>query len=101
MKIRNLHIRYEDDHFTDGKPYSFGLLFDELNFETSDMKLIFERLADMVPKESTASKFEQSHSISESLLKNISAKGFRLYWNCLSEMYIPSSLWQSTSHLKY
>ena len=70
-------------------------------FESSDVKMIFERLADMVPKESDISSFEKGHQISESLLKNLSVKGLRIYWNCLSEMIIPSSLWIQTKHLKY
>ena len=28
-------------------------------------------------------------------------KNVRVYWNCLSEMYIPTSLWESTRHMKY
>ena len=38
---------------------------------------------------------------SNQLLKELRLNGVRLYWNCLSEMYIPSSLWESTRHMKY
>ena len=35
------------------------------------------------------------------LLKDFSIKGFRFYWNCLSEMFIPTSLWEQTADLKF
>jgi hypothetical protein len=57
FKIRRLHIRYEDDYYSADKPYSFGLVFDEVNFESSEMKQIFERLADMTAKEAGISSF--------------------------------------------
>jgi len=38
---------------------------------------------------------------SNQLLKELRLNGVRLYWNCLSEMYIPSSLWESTRQMKY
>jgi hypothetical protein len=38
---------------------------------------------------------------SNQLLKELKLSGVSFYWNCLSEMYIPSSLWESTRHMKY
>ena len=35
------------------------------------------------------------------LLKNCQIDNLRFYWNCMSEMYIPTSLWEQTRHLKY
>lgn len=35
------------------------------------------------------------------LLKDISINGFRFYWNCLSEMFIPTSLWEQTKDLRF
>eukprot|EP00347_Sterkiella_histriomuscorum_P010120 403377528 len=35
------------------------------------------------------------------VLKNCIIENLRVYWNCMSEMYIPTSLWEQTRHLKY
>ena len=45
--------------------------------------------------------FERGKQISNALLKDLKATGVRVYWNCLSEMYIPTSLWEQTRSLKY
>jgi hypothetical protein len=29
-----------------------------------------------------------------SILKDFSVKGLRVYWNCFSEMFVPTSLWE-------
>ena len=43
----------------------------------------------------------QMESSTNQLLKELKVEGVRLYWNCLSEMYIPHSLWESTRQMKY
>ena len=45
--------------------------------------------------------FERGKKITNAVLKDLKASGARVYWNCLSEMYIPTSLWESTRSLKY
>jgi len=35
------------------------------------------------------------------MLKKCFVERLRFYWNCMSEMYIPTSLWEQTRHLKY
>ena len=35
------------------------------------------------------------------VLKELWLKNLAIYWNSESEMYIPTSLWESTRHLKY
>ena len=42
-----------------------------------------------------------SNATQNQLCKDFNLKGLRLYWNCMSEMYIPTSLWDSTRHMKY
>ena len=34
-------------------------------------------------------------------MKNLHIKQARFYWNCMSEMIVPTSLWEQTKHLKY
>ena len=41
------------------------------------------------------------HHVENQLCKDFNLTGVRFYWNCLSEMYIPTSLWESTRHMKY
>ena len=55
----------------------------------------------MRPREVNQAEYEKGKGISNSLIKNLKAKGVKLYWNCLSEMYIPTSLWEQTRTLKY
>ena len=55
----------------------------------------------MRPREVNQADYEKGKGISNSLIKNLKAKGVKLYWNCLSEMYIPTSLWEQTRTLKY
>lgn len=46
INIKRLHLRYEDDYYSFENPYSFGIVIDELSFDSSDMRVFFERLAD-------------------------------------------------------
>jgi len=40
--IKNLHIRYEDDYYCrEGKPYSCGIVVNELKCETSHLRQVF------------------------------------------------------------
>ena len=50
ISIKRLHLRYEDDYYSFENPYSFGIVIDELNFDSSDMRVFFERLADFKTK---------------------------------------------------
>ena len=92
-------MRYEDDYYSSENPYSFGIVLDELNFESSDCRIFFERLADL--KARSANLSEMGYNAKNQLCKDLNLKNARVYWNCLSEMYIPTSLWESTRHMKY
>jgi hypothetical protein len=73
LVINRFHIRYEDDYFADlGRPYSFGILVDEFKCTTGQ---------------------ETNEKI---VHKVIQLQNARVYWNSLSEMFIPSSLWEQT-----
>ena len=47
IKIKKLHLRFEDDFYSSDNPYSWGVVIDELNFDSSDSRKFFERLSDM------------------------------------------------------
>ena len=59
----------------------------------------FLRLADL--KARSANLSEMGYNAKNQLCKDLNLKNARVYWNCLSEMYIPTSLWESTRHMKY
>ena len=65
LTIKRLHVRYEDDFFSNDSPYSFGMVIEELSFATNDT------------------------SDTTKLVKDLSVRGLRVYWNCMSEMYVP------------
>ena len=44
---------------------------------------------------------EMGDHLANHVCKDLNISGLRLYWNCMSEMYIPTSLWESTRHMKY
>ena len=66
LTIKRLHVRYEDDFFSNESPYSFGMVIEELSFVTNDT------------------------SDTTKLVKDLSVRGLRVYWNCMSEMYVPT-----------
>ena len=47
IKIKKLHLRFEDDFYSSDNPYSWGIVIDELDFDSSDSRKFFERLSDM------------------------------------------------------
>ncbi|CDW78351.1 vacuolar protein sorting-associated protein 13a [Stylonychia lemnae] len=95
LLINKVHIRYEDDVFNGEFPFSCGIVMDKLVWESTDQKWRFESLGQNKPTQS------KSNNDPLSMLKNCIIENFRVYWNCMSEMYIPTSLWESTRHLKY
>jgi Mg/Co/Ni transporter MgtE len=77
LTIQKLHIRYEDDYFAEvGKPYSFGILIDQFSCVNSK-------------------------DIESSADKNLQFRNVRVYWNSLSEMFIPTTLWEQTQNQRY
>ena len=84
IQIRKIHIRYEDDYFEAENPYSFGIISDELIFETID--------------NTYSSKTDNQEW---SLNKELHLKNTRVYWNSMSETFIPTSLWEQTKDLEY
>ena len=48
--IKNLHLRYEDDYYSGETPYSFGIVIEELSFDSAEAKVIFEKLSEFEPR---------------------------------------------------
>jgi len=71
LVVTRFHLRYEDDYFADvGRPYSFGLLVDAFKCNTG------------------------ADSQEKRVHKQVSVVNARVYWNSLSEMFIPTTLWE-------
>ena len=47
IKIKKLHLRFEDDFYSSDNPYSWGVVIDELDFDSTDSRKFFERISDM------------------------------------------------------
>ena len=94
LLIQNIHVRYEDDLFTHGKPFSVGAIVSELRIDSGEEEWRFDgpgglRFTRVAPDRNVFT------------MKNILARDVRLYWNSMSEMYVPTSLWESTRHLEF
>jgi len=92
--IKRLHIRYEDDYYsTEGKPYSFGFVINEFKCQTTNLRQVFNGFQKKMQDVGQSSPMH--------LIKNFQVQGLRFYWNCLSEMFIPTSLLDQTEDLKF
>ena len=40
-------------------------------------------------------------SNSKTVIKELAVKNIQVYWNSMSEMFVPTSLWEQTRDLKY
>lgn len=80
LVINRFHLRYEDDYFAEmGRPFSFGLLLDGFKCTTAP----------------------SANDDDKKVHKLLQLSQARVYWNSLSEMYIPTTLWEQTQDLKY
>ena len=52
-------------------------------------------------KPTTMNYLEQTPQNPATVLKDVVVKNIRVYWNSMSEMFVPTSLWEQTRHLKY
>ena len=84
VHIKKVHVRYEDDYFEVENPYSFGIIADEVIFDSNE-----------------AHSRGQNLPGSEVVDKQLDAFNTRMYWNSMSETFIPTSLWEQTKDLEY
>eukprot|EP00347_Sterkiella_histriomuscorum_P022380 403330690 len=101
LSIKNLHIRFEDDYFSADSPYSFGVVTDKLDLTTSDTEWTFDSLLHLNFFRSKPQHLDQEKKDEGVIiLKELSLTNARIYVNSMSEMFIPSSLWEQTRHLE-
>lgn len=73
--------------------------------ETSNLKQLFASLAAFKPVTAPVAEFQRGLGYDKqklaTILKNFSVQGLQVYWNCKSEMFVPTSLVEQTADLKY
>ena len=47
LTVKRLHFRFEDDYFSFDKPFSFGVVIDEIKLTTSDSEWSFDSPIDL------------------------------------------------------
>ena len=85
FEIKNIHIRYEDDFFTFGNPFSCG-------FTIQNIKM------DHHAEEEQRQRAEENSS---TILKLQEISNISFYWNSMSEMFIPTSVYEQAVGLPY
>jgi hypothetical protein len=85
INVRKVHVRCEDDYFEFENPFSFGIIADEIIFDTDD-----------------ARRHRDSQNPNSGLVeKLIDVFHARIYWNSMSETFVPTSLWEQTKDLEF
>ena len=82
--IKNIHIRYEDDFYSASHPFSFGLTIKDIRLDTDTQQ----------------EKAEQKEN-SSTIVKLQEIRNLCIYWNTMSEMFIPTSVWDQSYELEY
>ncbi|CDW82744.1 UNKNOWN [Stylonychia lemnae] len=101
LTIKRLHIRFEDDYFSAQSPYSFGVVIDQVDLRTSDTEWSFDSLLHLnFFRVNPQHKEEDNKGQGFMILKELNLTNANLYVNTMSEMFIPSSLWEQTRHLE-
>lgn len=98
LEVNRVHIRYEDDYFAMDHPFSFGAIIEKIDFQS--VKHVFD-LDKQKPGCSKRPPRKNPQITDDWTLKELQISGVQCYWNSMSEMFIPTSLWESTRGLKY
>ena len=86
LNVHHVHIRYEDDYFSHNRPFSMGLLIDEIDFGNTDTHWTFH----------TPNGMRFTRHKNDYVNKELNMARMRLYFNSFSEMLIPTSVWEQT-----
>lgn len=86
LQVNNLHIRFEDDIFNQNWPYSLGLITQNILLKTHDKQIV-------VNLDSPVTQQPPEKNIKT---KIIESSNLGVYIDSLSEMMVPSSLWEAT-----
>lgn len=92
LELKRIHIRYEDDYFQHHRPFSFGFMIDAISLDNSETDWTFE---------SPGSIMLTKNRPQNTVIKELAVRNIKLYWNSMSEVFIPTSLWEQTRGLKY
>ena len=95
LKINGLHVRFEEDYFSADKPYSIGLIADQLKLnsspkgqETWHFPDFLKSVFDTRPMQSSSTK------LGDLLFKDVQAQNCRIYVTSSSEIYIPTQMYE-------
>lgn len=93
FSIKRIHFRIEDDYFNHYRPVAFGLMIEEISFLTSDKFWVFDSPLTMQHESRKAENMSTT-------LKDLIVKNIKVYWNSMSEMFVPTSLWLQTRNME-
>ena len=107
VKVNNLHIRYEDDYFSGGQPYTMGWVLKSFQISQpqvgNELWQFQEFLGAAFKRVSarTDSPGNMGATIKDDqvVFKELTATGCRFYVNSRSQVYIPMSLWELKQNL--
>lgn len=85
FSINNIHVRVEDDYFAAGKPYSYGLTIQRIGLDTHEEEETRQRNAEN----------------SSTIVKMLEVKNIAIYWNSMSEQFVPTSVWDASHDFQY
>ena len=102
IKVNNLHVRYEDDYFSGGHPYTMGFVIKSLQVNQSPqgselwnfsefLSPIFNKMSARTESPGNGTEEVKDEQI---VFKDITALGCKFYVNSRSQVYIPTSLWE-------
>jgi len=94
LTINGLHIRYEDDYYSDSQPFAFGLISSHISSYMVNNEWHFDSI------ESTKFSRRVPRDNEGLAIREINIKDIKIYWKSPAEMIIPLSLYESTKDEK-
>lgn len=86
LTIKRIHIRYEDDYFNHHRPFSMGLTIEKIALGSTQSHWTFQ----------TPYSMQFTRTPNKHVNKEFDIVKLRVYVNTLSEMLVPTSLWEAT-----
>lgn len=86
MSIERIHIRYEDDFFNNHRPFSMGLTIERISLGNVNNHWTF-----LTPNSMQFTRTQNNY-----VNKEFDIVKLRVYVNTMSELLIPTSLWEET-----
>lgn len=90
VDVNKIHIRYEDDYYNEHRPFSMGFTVEKIHFGKASSNWNF------VDRHSMKFTREPNSYVN----KELDIVKVRIYVNTMSEMIIPTSLWEATKGVK-